>query len=207
MSDRPGKDIHTPKDGFWWSHMGWIVCEMTIDNETVEERYAPELVADPVHRFLNKVHILPNIILGLAFYAIARLAARGLGHLRPPRGRPARDLVRELRRPHLRLPHLRHARGLDQLLVGRASWPGARAGTTTTTRSSAPRATATNGGRSTRPGWSSARWPRSGLAKDIQLLPRSADRFRIGRERTDADMAPIDLFEADAEPIAAGSAA
>ena len=32
--------------------------------------YAPELVADPVHRFLNKVHILPNILLGLVFYAV-----------------------------------------------------------------------------------------------------------------------------------------
>ena len=22
LSDRPGKDLHTPKDGFWWSHCG-----------------------------------------------------------------------------------------------------------------------------------------------------------------------------------------
>jgi stearoyl-CoA desaturase (delta-9 desaturase) len=24
-SDRPGQDLHTPKDGFWWSHVGWIL--------------------------------------------------------------------------------------------------------------------------------------------------------------------------------------
>ena len=25
LSDREGKDLHTPKDGFWWSHIGWIL--------------------------------------------------------------------------------------------------------------------------------------------------------------------------------------
>jgi stearoyl-CoA desaturase (delta-9 desaturase) len=69
LSDRPGQDIHTPKDGFWWSHIGWILCRMDIDNRTVERRYAPELVADPVQRFLNSVHVFPNIILGLLLFA------------------------------------------------------------------------------------------------------------------------------------------
>ena len=31
QSDKPGKDIHTPKDGFWWSHVGWILCDTDID--------------------------------------------------------------------------------------------------------------------------------------------------------------------------------
>lgn len=69
MSDRPGRDPHTPKDGFWWSHMGWILCEISMDRPEIERRYAPELVADPIHRILNLAHIAPNILLGFLFYA------------------------------------------------------------------------------------------------------------------------------------------
>ena len=68
-SDRPGKDLHTPKDGFWWSHMGWIVCDLGTNRREIERKYAPELVADPVHRVLNRLHVFPNIIVGLALYA------------------------------------------------------------------------------------------------------------------------------------------
>jgi stearoyl-CoA desaturase (delta-9 desaturase) len=69
FSDRPGKDLHTPQDGFWWSHFGWIVCELGVDRREMERRYAPELVADPVHRVLNRIHVLPNVLVGLALYA------------------------------------------------------------------------------------------------------------------------------------------
>jgi fatty-acid desaturase len=68
-SDRVGQDLHTPKEGFWWSHLGWIVCELDRDRREMERRFAPELVADPVHRVLNRVHLLPNILVGLALYA------------------------------------------------------------------------------------------------------------------------------------------
>ena len=32
-------------------------------------RHAPELVADPVHRMLNRLHVYPNIFVGLALFA------------------------------------------------------------------------------------------------------------------------------------------
>jgi sn-1 stearoyl-lipid 9-desaturase len=69
MSDRPQKDLHTPKDGFWWSHWGWILCELDVDRREIEKRYAPEMVADPVHRVMNRLHVLPNILVGLGLYA------------------------------------------------------------------------------------------------------------------------------------------
>ena len=69
FSDREGKDLHTPKDGFWWSHLGWILCDLGMDRRELERRYAPELVADPVHRVLNRLHVVPNILVGLALYA------------------------------------------------------------------------------------------------------------------------------------------
>jgi stearoyl-CoA desaturase (delta-9 desaturase) len=68
-SDRSGQDLHTPKDGFWWSHLGWIVCDLDRDRREMERRFAPELVADPVHRVLNRLHLVPNILVGLALYA------------------------------------------------------------------------------------------------------------------------------------------
>jgi stearoyl-CoA desaturase (delta-9 desaturase) len=69
QSDRKGRDPHTPKDGFWWSHVGWILCHYAQDRNALERRYAPELWADPVHRVLNRIHIVPNILVGLALYA------------------------------------------------------------------------------------------------------------------------------------------
>ncbi|HEY7412588.1 MAG TPA: fatty acid desaturase [Vicinamibacteria bacterium] len=69
LSDREGKDLHTPKDGFWWSHIGWILCKVGYDYREIERRHAPELVADPVHRVLNRLHILPNVLVGLALFA------------------------------------------------------------------------------------------------------------------------------------------
>ena len=69
QSDKPGKDLHTPKDGFWWSHIGWILCRTDGNQREMERRYAPELVADPVHRVLDRIHVLPNILVGLALYA------------------------------------------------------------------------------------------------------------------------------------------
>jgi stearoyl-CoA desaturase (delta-9 desaturase) len=68
-SDRPQKDLHTPKDGFWWSHFGWIITKIGADCRELEKKWAPELVADPVHRVLNRIHVLPNILLGVALYA------------------------------------------------------------------------------------------------------------------------------------------
>jgi len=69
LSDRPGKDLHTPKDGFLWSHVGWILTKVAPDLRDIEQRYAPEMVADPVHRVLNRLHVFPNILVGLALYA------------------------------------------------------------------------------------------------------------------------------------------
>ena len=69
LSDRPGKDLHTPKDGFWWSHLGWIITKIGAPLRDIERRHAPEMVADPVHRVLNRMHVVPNVLVGLALYA------------------------------------------------------------------------------------------------------------------------------------------
>ncbi len=69
LSDRPGRDLHTPRDGFLWSHIGWVLCRLPEDHRTIERQHAPEMVADPVHRVLNRLHLFPNILLGFLLYA------------------------------------------------------------------------------------------------------------------------------------------
>ena len=62
FTDAPG-DPHSPRDGAYWSHMGWMVqgTAQTHDEET-RRRYAPDLMNDRFHSFMNKVWWVPIII-------------------------------------------------------------------------------------------------------------------------------------------------
>src|SRR5277367_6185590 len=63
FTDKPG-DPHSPRDGAWWSHMGWIL-EGSLHNESkVLSRYAPDLAKDPVHQWLSKYHWIPVTAVG-----------------------------------------------------------------------------------------------------------------------------------------------
>lgn len=66
-SDSPGLDPHTPRDGRWWAHMGWILSgtAQRHDRATLE-RYAPDLLKDRFHLWLNRLYWLPLTVLGLA---------------------------------------------------------------------------------------------------------------------------------------------
>jgi stearoyl-CoA desaturase (delta-9 desaturase) len=62
FTDAPG-DPHSPREGRWWSHMGWMVTgtAQQYDKETMR-RYAPDLMNDRFHSFINKVWWIPIII-------------------------------------------------------------------------------------------------------------------------------------------------
>jgi stearoyl-CoA desaturase (delta-9 desaturase) len=71
-SDQHG-DLHSPvREGFWYSHMGWLF------NDTSATDYAriPDLTRFPELRFLNKYYLLPPITLGVATFIV--LGAPGL---------------------------------------------------------------------------------------------------------------------------------
>lgn len=69
-TDRPG-DPHTPRDGRWWSHIGWIMRGTAQQHEVaVMQRYAPDLTKDPVHVWLNRLYYVPLIISGLLLFAL-----------------------------------------------------------------------------------------------------------------------------------------
>jgi fatty-acid desaturase len=72
-SDREG-DPHTPREGTWWAHAGWILSGEGLHHEAaVLARYAPDLVRDPVHRWLSRWHWTSNVAIGLALLAFGGL--------------------------------------------------------------------------------------------------------------------------------------
>jgi fatty-acid desaturase len=69
-SDKDG-DPHSPREGGFWAHMGWILFGDTHHNNTaLMSRYAPDLAAQPFYRWLNTYHYVPLTLLGFALLAI-----------------------------------------------------------------------------------------------------------------------------------------
>jgi len=68
-SDHDG-DPHTPNDGTWWSHMGWIISGRALHSETaLLGRYAPDLVRDPFQLWLSRNHWVPLTTVGVGLFA------------------------------------------------------------------------------------------------------------------------------------------
>jgi stearoyl-CoA desaturase (delta-9 desaturase) len=68
-SDREG-DPHTPREGTWWSHMGWILTGEGLHHDAaVLAKYVPDLCRDRVHVFLSTWHWVSNVIVGLGLLA------------------------------------------------------------------------------------------------------------------------------------------
>lgn len=73
-SDQEG-DPHSPLDGAWWSHMGWIIFgESNHNNTWAMTKYAPDLGKDPFYRWLNTYHYVPLVILGLILVGFGGLS-------------------------------------------------------------------------------------------------------------------------------------
>jgi stearoyl-CoA desaturase (delta-9 desaturase) len=69
-SDQTG-DPHSPRDGGWWAHVGWILLGATNHNNTQRmAKYAPDLAKRPFYVWLNNYHWLPLLVLGVLLFAI-----------------------------------------------------------------------------------------------------------------------------------------
>jgi stearoyl-CoA desaturase (delta-9 desaturase) len=67
-SDLPG-DPHSPRDGAFWSHVGWILFGETNHNNTrLMSKYAPDLAKDRFYVWLNNYHWVPIIVLTVILY-------------------------------------------------------------------------------------------------------------------------------------------
>ena len=53
-SDQPG-DPHSPREGAFWAHMGWIVLGETNHNNKIMAKYAPDLARHKFYRLLNRI--------------------------------------------------------------------------------------------------------------------------------------------------------
>ncbi|MBK9317308.1 MAG: fatty acid desaturase [Acidobacteria bacterium] len=62
-------DPHSPREGFWWSHMGWIVNGQSTHSEVVKlNRYVPDLTKDPFLHWLSKWSFVTQIPLMAVLY-------------------------------------------------------------------------------------------------------------------------------------------
>ena len=59
-------DLHSPEqDGFWWSHIGWILSDA--HNDTDFEGI-PDFARFPELRWLNRYHAVPGILLAVVLF-------------------------------------------------------------------------------------------------------------------------------------------
>ena len=73
FSDHEG-DPHSPIDGKWWSHMGWILVGKSMHHDTKTlAQYVPDLAKDKFHVSITEYHYVPMIVLGLLLLAIGGL--------------------------------------------------------------------------------------------------------------------------------------
>jgi stearoyl-CoA desaturase (delta-9 desaturase) len=60
-------DPHTPRDGGWWAHIGWILTGTAQQHDKATlARYAPDLMKDKVHIWFNRLYWVPLVLLGVA---------------------------------------------------------------------------------------------------------------------------------------------
>ncbi|MBI3951448.1 MAG: acyl-CoA desaturase [Acidobacteria bacterium] len=61
-------DIHSPiTKGFWWSHVGWILCSKY---NATNMKAVPDLAKFPELRFLNRYHIIAPIALAVSLFGL-----------------------------------------------------------------------------------------------------------------------------------------
>ncbi|MDX6497922.1 MAG: sn stearoyl-lipid 9-desaturase [Blastocatellia bacterium] len=69
-TDAPG-DPHTPREGGWWAHIGWMLkgTAQSHDQQTLA-RYAPDMVKDRFHVLANNFYWIPIIFLAIGLLAL-----------------------------------------------------------------------------------------------------------------------------------------
>lgn len=69
------KDPHSPRNGTYWSHIGWIF-RGTAQNQSwaTMQRYCPDFANDRFHQVLNKYYWVPTVIVAAILFAIGGLS-------------------------------------------------------------------------------------------------------------------------------------
>jgi stearoyl-CoA desaturase (delta-9 desaturase) len=68
-TDKEG-DPHTPRDGRWWAHVGWILRGTAqLHEDAALKRYAADLMKDRFYIWLNRFYYVPLILVSIALLA------------------------------------------------------------------------------------------------------------------------------------------
>ena len=133
--------------GFWWSHVGWILCDK---NNDWDRRRHQGLRQVPRAALPQQARLDPAVDRSASrCYLIGGWSGLVVRVLLVDRAAVARHVHRELARPRDGPPPLRHHRHQPELRPHRPPHPAARAGTTTTTTTRPRPARASSGGSST----------------------------------------------------------
>ena len=73
FSDQVGKDPHSPREGFLWAHVLWLLPK--IDAYALHVRYAPDLLAERSMRFLHKTYIVWHVLLTVGLFLLGWMIA------------------------------------------------------------------------------------------------------------------------------------
>lgn len=66
-ADRPG-DPHDSTQGFWWSHISWLMHEVPMRSEL--RRFTQDITDDPFYEFCHQYYIALQVVLALVLYAL-----------------------------------------------------------------------------------------------------------------------------------------
>ena len=70
FSDQPG-DPHSPREGGWWAHTGWLIWGKALHAQTeILNRYVPDLSRDRFHVWLSKYHWIPLVASGALLFGL-----------------------------------------------------------------------------------------------------------------------------------------
>jgi stearoyl-CoA desaturase (delta-9 desaturase) len=70
-ADREG-DPHSPREGFFWSHMGWVLYGDTWNDFSERQNrfiHAPDLAKQPFYVWLTQFHYVPQVVVALILLA------------------------------------------------------------------------------------------------------------------------------------------
>jgi fatty-acid desaturase len=66
FSDKDG-DPHSPREGTYWAHMGWVFTGRAMHHDTaILKRYVPDLAKDRFHVAMTTWHWMPQVVVGVA---------------------------------------------------------------------------------------------------------------------------------------------
>jgi len=73
-SDKEG-DPHSPLDGGFWAHMGWVITGRTLHNDRgLTLPYVPDLRSDKFHMWISKWHWVPIVSVSVIILAVGGLS-------------------------------------------------------------------------------------------------------------------------------------